>query len=175
MYILGFDPGASGALAVLEEFGGCLQVRSIIPFDTDEYRLEIENAIFNAGGVEFCIACVEDVHAMPGQGVTSMFSFGRNKGLIEGMLIQAGIKYSLVSPMKWKREFGLLSKGSSKCEMKDASVAKARELFPDANLRPTSRCKKDNDGMAEALLIAEYCRLEYQKQCANRPRPHIGY
>ena len=94
---------------------------------------------------------VELVHAMPGQGVTSMFNFGKNFGFILGVLSACGLEPNLVSPQKWKRHFGL------KADKKD-SIEKCKELFPEVSLRRTSRCTTDSDGMAEALLIAEYGR-----------------
>lgn len=156
MLILGFDPGASGALAVLSGDGKCIRV---LPFDLSVYRDAIEQATWDKDG---CFACIEDVHAMPGQGVTSMFSFGRNKGLIEGMLIQADIPYTLVAPAKWKRTFGLIfPKGTDKNTIKNASIAKAKELCKGISLKRTERCKTDSDGMAEAYLIAEHCRRDF--------------
>ena len=55
------------------------------------------------------------------------------------------------SPQKWKKEFSVTSD-------KNTSIEVAKRLFPNVNLKATARCKKDHDGMAEALLIAEYCR-----------------
>lgn len=159
MYHLGFDPGASGAVAAIETFGGTASVRSISVYSITSYINVIKQSIDNACGKRFCHAVVEDVHAMPKQGVTSMFSFGHNKGIIEGMLLMAGIDFSLVSPQTWKREFGLIfPKGTDKCVIKCASIKMAHTLFPEAVLRPTSRCRVDSDGMAEALLMAEYSR-----------------
>ena len=86
---------------------------------------------------------------MPGQGVTSMFHFGKSAGYIEGVLNAFKIKYDLIPPQRWKKVFELHSD-------KQESIDKCIQLFPKANLLPTPRCKKPSDGMAEALLIAEY-------------------
>lgn len=86
---------------------------------------------------------------MPGQGVTSMFHFGKSAGYIEGVLKTKGIPFDLISPQKWKKQYDLHSD-------KEKSIAVCKELFPDVNLLRTSRCKKESDGMAEALLIANY-------------------
>lgn len=94
-------------------------------------------------------AYVEKVGAMPGQGVTSMFHFGKSAGYIEGVLKAKNIPFELVSPQKWKKKYELHSD-------KEQSIAKCKELFPDINLLRTPRCKKESDGMAEALLIANY-------------------
>lgn len=88
---------------------------------------------------------------MPGQGVTSMFSFGLNFGWIQGMLTAYGIPFELVRPQKWKKEYSITGD-------KNTSIAVCKRLFPDVSLLPTERCRKESDGMAEALLMAEYAR-----------------
>lgn len=88
---------------------------------------------------------------MPGQGVTSMFKFGENFGFIQGLLMAYSIPYELVTPQKWKKEFQVTGD-------KNSSISVCKRLFPDVPLRRTDRCKKDHDGMAEALLMAEYAR-----------------
>ena len=91
---------------------------------------------------------------MPGQGVVSMFNFGMNFGFIQGVLKAYRIPYELVTPQKWKKEFSCTSD-------KNTSIEVCKRLFPKVNLKATERCKKDHDGMAEALLIAEYGRRHY--------------
>jgi len=88
---------------------------------------------------------------MPGQGVTSMFKFGENFGFIRGLLHANKIPYELVTPKKWKKEFGVTSD-------KNTAIDVCRCLFPDVSLLRTERCTKAHDGMAEALLMAEYAR-----------------
>jgi crossover junction endodeoxyribonuclease RuvC len=97
------------------------------------------------------MCCLEKVGAMPGQGVTSMFNFGVSYGYIKGVLEANRIPYQEIPPQRWKKEFGLNSD-------KAASVEVCRKLFPDVNLLATPRCRKPHDGMAEALLLAEYAR-----------------
>ena len=80
-----------------------------------------------------------------------MFNFGKNFGFILGLLTQAFIPYELVTPQKWKKEFGVTRD-------KNTSIAVAKRLFPKADLKRTARCRKEHDGMAEALLIAEWKR-----------------
>jgi crossover junction endodeoxyribonuclease RuvC len=98
------------------------------------------------------MACVEKVGAMPGQGVTSMFNFGKSAGFIEGVLSALLIPYQLIPPAKWKREFSLIGKD------KQASIITCRKLFPELDLKRTERCRTDSDGKAEALLLAEWAR-----------------
>lgn len=88
---------------------------------------------------------------MPGQGVVSMFNFGHNLGFIEGVIRANDIPYQLVPPQTWKKEFSLNSD-------KQKSIEVCQKLFPDVNLLPTERSRKPSDGIAEALLMAEYAR-----------------
>ena len=97
-------------------------------------------------------AVVEKVGARPGQGVTSMFNFGRSAGYIEGVLSALGIPYQLIPPATWKKEFSLIGKD------KQASIVTCHKLFPDVDLKRSNRCRTDSDGKAEALLLAEYAR-----------------
>lgn len=97
---------------------------------------------------------VEHVNAMPGQGVTSCFSFGQNFGFILGLLTAFRIPYELVRPQKWKREFSCTSD-------KNTSIEVAQRLFPGVDLRRTPQCKKPHDGICEALLMAEYARRQH--------------
>lgn len=142
MIYIGIDPGKEGAMAVLWE-GGAVDV---VTFSTEAYNAEL-----NAVTRNDCRCCLERVNAMPGQGVTSMFKFGENYGFIQGLLTAYSIPYELVTPQKWKREFQVTGD-------KNSSIAVCKRLFPGVSLRRTDRCKKDHDGMAEALLMAEYAR-----------------
>lgn len=142
MIYIGVDPGKDGAMAVITPTG-----EYIVPFGLDGYRLELNR--LGAGGCARC--CLERVGAMPGQGVTSMFKFGENFGFIQGLLTAYSIPYELVTPQKWKKEFQITGD-------KNSSIAVCKRLFPGVSLRRTDRCKTDHDGMAEALLMAEYAR-----------------
>lgn len=142
MTYIGIDPGKKGGFAVLYD-GGRAVVR---PWDEREFVLCMKDA-----SELMCIACLEHVGAMPGQGVTSMFTFGQGFGFIQGILTAYWIPFELVRPQKWKKEFSITGD-------KNSSIAVCKRLFPDVNLLPTERCRKEHDGMAEALLMAEYAR-----------------
>lgn len=139
---IGIDPGKSGGIAVIYPDGKGLAV----PYSDRE----LDNLCVIAKKYQ-AICCLEKVGAMPGQGVTSMFNFGVSYGYIKGVLEAYRIPYQEIPPQRWKKEFGLNSD-------KAASVEVCRKLFPDVNLLATPRCKKAHDGMAEALLMAEYAR-----------------
>lgn len=140
---LGFDPGRDGALAgvspSVEPF--------VIPYDKTRYLHELQEL-----DLQFSIrAVVEHVGAMPGQGSVSMFHFGETFGWLQGVLEALRIPYELVRPQRWKRDYGCTSD-------KNTSIEVAKRLYPGVSLRRTPRCTKDHDGMAEALLMADYCQ-----------------
>lgn len=142
MIYIGIDPGKDGAMAFISDVAKDI---IILPFDEVSYRGALKNF-----SPENSRAILEHVNAMPGQGVTSMFTFGEGFGYLKGLLEAYGIPYELVRPQKWKKEFGISGKNQS--------IEVCKRLFPGVNLKKTDRCKKDHDGMAEALLMALYAR-----------------
>lgn len=142
MIYLGIDPGKKGTMAIIWEWGKI----ELIPFSVDGYR----DMMRQCPPME-CRCCLERVNAMPKQGVVSMFNFGKNFGFIQGLLTAYFIPYELVTPQKWKKEFQITGD-------KNSSIAVCKRLFPDVDLRRTERCRKDDDGNAEALLLAEFAR-----------------
>lgn len=146
MNFIGIDPGKGGAIAVISDDK---TVVATATFSEEAYRDIISDNKISS-------AVVEDVHAMPKQGVTSMFNFGYNKGWIMGLLYANSISVELVSPQKWKKAFSLNGE-------KQKSIERAKQLFPCVNLLATPRCKKAHDGLAEALLMAEYARRIYKQ------------
>ena len=144
---IGVDPGRDGAMAVI----GLESVPLVVPFDEEQYQsLLLRVTLATRNGMDGKVLCaVEHVNAMPGQGVTSCFSFGQNFGFILGMLTAFRIPYELVRPQKWKKEFSCTSD-------KNTSIEVAKRLFPGVSLKRTERCTKDHDGLAEALLLATY-------------------
>ena len=80
-----------------------------------------------------------------------MFSFGQNFGWIQGVLEAFGVSYELVQPQKWKKEYSITAD-------KNTSIEVCKRLFPNVSLLPSERCRKDSDGIGEALLMAEYAR-----------------
>ena len=103
----------------------------------------IKNKFFN----QKISVVVEQVSAMPGQGVTSMFNFGQSFGVIKGICSAMELPIFYVRPVKWKKYFNLIN------SEKDASRAKAIEMFPKISHKLSK--KKDNN-KADAILIAQY-------------------
>lgn len=149
MIYIGIDPGKRGGYAIIDEHAA-----HVFPWDDIKFAdsMKIVTMMYEGNKPAKAIAAVEKVGAMPHQGVVSMFNFGTSYGFILGVLTAFGIGYQLVPPSVWKREFGLLHTD------KQSSVDVAKRLFPGVNLMPTDRCRKESDGMAESLLIAEYAR-----------------
>ena len=147
MIRVGVDPGKSGGYAWIWDD----TVRTM-PWD-DAFFVQDMQCLAATG--ERLVAAVERVGAMPHQGVTSMFNFGKSAGYIEGVLTALGIAYQLVPPATWKREFSLIGKD------KQASIITCRKLFPELDLKRTERCRTDSDGKAEATLLAEYARRHF--------------
>ena len=143
MIYIGCDPGKSGSMAIIWDTGDV----EVIPFDKTGYI----NAIARANEAGECKCCLEHVSSMPRQGVASTFNFGENFGWIQGILDSFGISYELVRPQKWKKEFSVTAD-------KNSSIAVCKRLFPDVSLKRTERCVKDDDNLAEAILLAEYAR-----------------
>ncbi len=147
MIYIGIDPGKNGGIACI---GNGMYSGEAFPY-SDDILINNLGFIYTQGWQDDVICCLEHVHAMPKQGVTSTFNFGLNFGFIQGVLKAYSIPYELVTPQKWKKEFSVTAD-------KNTSIQVAKRLFPDTNLKATERSRKDHDGMAEALLLAEYGR-----------------
>ena len=156
MIYIGIDPGKNGGIAVLHVLKNNPFVSASTYVLDESTLITILDELKNYN----CKCTLEHVHAMPKQGVTSTFNFGMNFGFIQGVLRAYDIPYELVTPQKWKKEFSCTSD-------KNTSIEVCKRLFPSVNLKATDRCKKDHDGMAEALLIAEYGRRHYNGRESN--------
>lgn len=153
-FTIGIDPGASGAVAIVETKTGKL----IDVFDMPAVEVRIGNKLKRRVSPEMLAAelehyareestCwIEQVGAMPGQGVTSMFAFGESAGLARGVLAGLRIPVFQVTPSTWKKSMKVNAS-------KDGSRAKAAQIWPD-KAGEFKRVK--DDGRAEAALIAAY-------------------
>lgn len=156
--ILGLDPGISGAYALYDAHNDHLRFTRDFPTKKEKTKNRIDSFAFNnAIGIyasEIQFAVLEDVHAMTGQGVTSMFTFGEAKGLISGIVSAYNIPIYGVDPSVWKLSMGLSYK-------KELSVAKAIKLFPKIQRDVWEGGKGHN--RAEAALLAYFGKRFYQK------------
>jgi crossover junction endodeoxyribonuclease RuvC len=149
--ILGIDPGASGALVCLCTKTGVLDV-----FDMPTVQIKRGTRLVRQVNAALLVdiikeakpdrAFVEAVHAMPGQGVSSMFAFGRALGVIEGALAGLNISQTLVPPAEWTKHMRV--KGG-----KDGARNRAIELYP---IHSNLFARVKDDGRADAALIATY-------------------
>ena len=153
MGILGIDPGLSGALALSYRDGLLYEEMPTIETQLDLQRL----AQLLQGFKEHTdVALLEKVSAMPKQGVSSTFKFGRVYGAVEGMLVALGIPYQLVTPQTWMK---VMHQGvEADLDSKARSQLAFKRLFPKVDLLTGTRRKKPHEGIVEALLIAEYGR-----------------
>jgi crossover junction endodeoxyribonuclease RuvC len=150
MFVAGIDPGLSGAVAIIGR-DGFRQVTDLPVFVVKTGKqtrrvLDLATLRQFLAMVEIDHVMVEQVAARPGQGVTSMFTFGFATGSIIGLLAGLGLPYSQVLPRQWQRHAGC---GPSP----DAARKRAGELYPAA--APFLGLKK-HGGRADAILIARY-------------------
>lgn len=151
MRLWGIDPGLNGALCLMDTSVPELSLfpmptlatkkskREVMPFMIADILLQDTKAP----------VWIEQVGARPGQGVVSMFNFGKNYGMLFGVVAGLQMPVSSVTPQTWKKQLKLQPG-------KDASRAKAMELFP--HYSEEFSLKKD-DGKAEACLIATWASL----------------
>ena len=149
MIILGIDPGLTGAFAFLntEDMTITLEDMPIVEVLRNGSR---KNEVLPAGvanavaGKGIKHAFLERVGAMPGQGVTSVFSFGRSTGILEGVLAAYEIPTTIITPQSWQ-------KAAAVRDGKDAGRLRAAQLFPASS---TCFQRKKDSGRADAALIA---------------------
>ncbi len=153
MRIVGIDPGLSGAIAILED----KKVLSIFDMpvmaEGKKNKRQLNSAQLaniikeNINNVEDLAVVVEQVNAMPGQGVTSMFNFGQTFGSIKGICAALNLPIYFVRPSKWKKHFDLINSS------KDASRTKAIEMYPSL---VNQLSKKKDVNKSDAILIARF-------------------
>ena len=165
MLIIGIDPGISGSICFFED-GKIIQVIEM-PTMTEgrknkkqvngaQIYNEISKKIYQIDKQDIRVV-IEQVSAMPGQGVTSMFNFGQTFGSIKGICAALGLPIFYVRPAKWKKHFELINSS------KDASRTKVIEMYPSISDRLS---KKKDVNKADAILIARYfrdCRAQFSE------------
>jgi crossover junction endodeoxyribonuclease RuvC len=153
MKIIGIDPGLSGAIAIIEENKIKELFDMPVMSDGKKNKRQLNSALLvklikdNIEDLENTVMVVEQVNAMPGQGVTSMFNFGQTFGAIKGICAALGLPIFLVRPAKWKKHFELINSS------KDASRTKAIEMYPSISEQLS---KKKDVNKSDAILIARY-------------------
>ena len=135
MKLIGIDPGKSGGIAIISN-DECFAI------PMPETERDIYDYLKDNSKDAFCI--IEQVHAMPGQGVTSMFTFGMGYGGLRMALVAAAIPFETVTPQKWQKALQCQTKGD-----KNVSKRRAQELYPKLKI---------THAIADAILIAHYGR-----------------
>ena len=162
MLIIGIDPGISGSICFFKD-GRILEVIEMtVMTEGKKNKKQVNSAqIYN----EFLKrinkkedeirVVIEQVSAMPGQGVTSMFNFGQSFGILKGICSAMQLPMFFVRPAKWKKYFNLIN------SQKDASRTRAIEIFPYFS---TQLSKKKDSTKADAILIASFYYETHQKE-----------
>lgn len=146
---IGIDPGLTGAIAILSDTDEFIAVHDMPVMLLSNKKNQVNSAelakIISNYSSNKCSVILEKVSAMPGQGVSSMFSFGQSFGIILGIAGALGIPVNLVTPASWKKRAGLIGKE------KDYARTLAQQLYPSASLS-----RKGDIGRADAILIARF-------------------
>ncbi len=160
MLIIGIDPGISGSICFFKD-GRILEVIEMpVMTEGKKNKKQVNGAqIYN----EFLKrinkkedeirVVIEQVSAMPGQGVTSMFNFGQSFGILKGICSAMQLPMFFVRPAKWKKYFNLIN------SQKDASRTRAIEIFPYFS---SQLSKKKDANKADAILIASFYYETYK-------------
>ena len=163
MLIIGIDPGISGSICFLED--GIIKDVLEMPTMTEGKKNKKQvngSQIYNE--ISFRIktyekknikVVIEQVSAMPGQGVTSMFNFGQSFGILKGICSAMQLPIYFVRPAKWKKYFNLIN------SEKDASRTRAIEIFPYFS---SHLSKKKDSNKADAILIASFYYETYKNE-----------
>lgn len=141
MNSIGLDPGSDGAMAVITP-SHQLRVYGFNHKSEQEIMLALLGETLDPHH-----AFLELVRSRPGQGVTSMFTFGRNLGFLRGLLVALGVPFEDVPPQEWQKKLGLGKAHPSQADRKRAHKQYAEQLFPNVKVTLAN---------ADAILIAEY-------------------
>ena len=163
MLIIGIDPGISGSICFFEngEIADVIEMPTMTEGKKNKRQVngaqvynEIKKRINKLQNQDVRVV-VEQVSAMPGQGVTSMFNFGQSFGIIKGICSAMQLPLYFVRPAKWKKYFNLIN------SQKDASRTRAIEIFPYFS---SQLSKKKDSNKADAILIASFYHETYNKE-----------
>ena len=153
MIVVGIDPGLSGAIAILEN-NKVLNIFDMpVMAEGKKNKRQLNSAQLvsiikdNTKPDAEIAVVVEQVNAMPGQGVTSMFNFGQTFGAIKGVCAALELPIFFVRPSKWKKHFELINSS------KDSSRTKVIEMYPSLS---SQLAKKKDVNKSDAILIARF-------------------
>ena len=163
MLVIGIDPGISGSICFFQD--GI--VKDVVEMPTmaegKKNKKQVNSSqIFNEISERIkkidkknIKVVIEQVSAMPGQGVTSMFNFGQSFGVLKGICSAMQLSMFFIRPAKWKKYFNLLN------SEKDASRTRAIEIFPYFSAYLS---RKKDSNKADAILISSFFYETYKKE-----------
>tara|TARA_Y100000748_G_scaffold253504_1_gene219174 strand:+ start:673 stop:1170 length:498 start_codon:yes stop_codon:yes gene_type:complete len=161
MLIIGIDPGISGSICFFQD-GKIIDIiempnmaegkKNKKQVNGSQIYNEISSRIKKINREDVKVV-IEQVSAMPGQGVTSMFNFGQSFGVLKGICSAMQLSVYFVRPAKWKKYFNLIN------SEKDASRTKAIEIFPYIS---SQLSRKKDANKADAILLASFFFETYQ-------------
>ena len=163
MLIIGIDPGISGSICFFQD-GKIIDVIEMPTMTEGKKNKKQVNGsqIFNeiSGRIKKVDnkdikVIIEQVSAMPGQGVTSMFNFGQSFGILKGICSAMQLSMYFIRPAKWKKYFSLIN------SEKDASRTRAIEIFPYFS---SQLSRKKDSNKADAILIASFYYETYKAE-----------
>ena len=161
MLVIGIDPGISGSICFFQDgkINDVVEMPTMIEGKKNKKQVN-GSQIFNEISYRTkkidkkdIKVVIEQVSAMPGQGVTSMFNFGQSFGILKGICSAMRLPMYFVRPAKWKKYFNLIN------SEKDASRTRAIEIFPYFS---SQLSKKKDSNKADAILIASFYYETYK-------------
>ena len=163
MIIIGIDPGISGSICFFEDgkITDIVEMPNMAEGKKNKRQVngaqiynEISSRIKNFNKEDIKVV-IEQVSAMPGQGVTSMFNFGQSFGILKGICSAMQLSTYFIRPAKWKKYFNLIN------SEKDASRTKAIQIFPYISSKLS---KKKDVNKADAILLASFFFETFQSE-----------
>ncbi len=163
MLIIGIDPGISGSICFFQDgvIHDVIEMPTMIEGKKNKKQVngsqifnEIKERVKKIDYKDIKVV-IEQVSAMPGQGVTSMFNFGQSFGILKGICSSMQLPMYFVRPAKWKKYFNLIN------SEKDASRTKAIQIFPYFS---SQLSRKKDSNKADAILIASFFYETYKSE-----------
>tara|TARA_B100000965_G_scaffold208321_1_gene174097 strand:- start:360 stop:854 length:495 start_codon:yes stop_codon:yes gene_type:complete len=163
MLIIGIDPGISGSICFFQDgvINDVVEMPTMTEGKKNKKQVngsqifnEIKERVKKIDNRDIKVV-IEQVSAMPGQGVTSMFNFGQSFGILKGICSSMQLPMYFVRPAKWKKYFNLIN------SQKDASRTKAIQIFPYFS---SQLSRKKDSNKADAILIASFFYETYKSE-----------
>ena len=163
MLIIGIDPGISGSICFFQDgvINDVVEMPTMTEGKKNKKQVngsqifnEIKERVKKIDNRDIKVV-IEQVSAMPGQGVTSMFNFGQSFGILKGICSAMQLPMYFVRPAKWKKYFNLIN------SQKDASRTKAIQIFPYFS---SQLSRKKDSNKADAILIASFFYETYKSE-----------